>query len=61
MVDDEEAICYILVKFLLKGSHKVKTVDNGTDTIVLAQRGDFDHVLCDIAMPEVSGYDVIEA
>ncbi|MBT6562224.1 MAG: PAS domain-containing protein [Candidatus Scalindua sp.] len=61
VVDDEEAICNILIKFLSKDNHKVKAVDNGAEAIRLAKKENFDLVLCDIAMPEVSGYDVIQA
>lgn len=61
VVDDEEVICNILDKFLSKAGHKVKTVDNGADAIELMKREEFDLVLCDLAMPNVIGYDVIKA
>ncbi len=60
VVDDEEAICHILDKVLSRYGHRVRTIDNGADAIELAKRESFDLVLCDLAMPEVYGYDVIE-
>ena len=60
MVDDEEAICDILDKFLSRGGHKVKTVDNDADAIDIIKAEEFDLVLCDLSMPNVFGYDVIK-
>ncbi|MCP4373335.1 MAG: response regulator, partial [Deltaproteobacteria bacterium] len=60
VVDDEEEICNMLVKFLSKSGNKVKAVDNGADAIKLINSEHFDLVLCDLAMPNVFGYDVIK-
>ena len=61
VVDDEEEICNTLDEFLSKRGSKVKAVDNGADAIELINSEHFDLVLCDLAMPNVSGYDVIKA
>ena len=61
VVDDEEAIRDILNKFLSRDGHTVKAVDNGADAINMVEGEDFDLVLCDIAMPNVFGYDVVKA
>ena len=61
VVDDEEEICNILNKFFSRVGHIVKTVGNGAEAIELTKREDFDIVICDLAMPDVTGYDVIEA
>jgi CheY-like chemotaxis protein/two-component sensor histidine kinase len=61
VVDDEEAICNILDNFLSIKGHLVRTVDNGREAIILAKNVDYDLVLCDMAMPEVYGYDVIRS
>ena len=61
VIDDEEDICMILSRFLSREGHIVKTINNGTDAIELAGKEDFDLILCDLAMPEVTGYDVIKA
>lgn len=60
VVDDDENICNILNKFLLRNGHKVKTVDNGADAIELLNNEHFDLALCDLAMPNVFGYEVIK-
>ncbi len=61
VVDDEEDICEVLDSLLSKQGHKVLTVNNGAEAIELAKREAFDLVLCDLAMPDVFGYDVIKA
>ena len=61
VVDDEKELCDILDKFLSRSGHKVKTVYNGADAINIITTEDFDLVLCDLAMPDVFGYDVIKA
>ncbi|MCP4267384.1 MAG: PAS domain S-box protein [Candidatus Brocadiaceae bacterium] len=61
VVDDEKDICVVLDKLLSKCGHIVRTVDNGAEAIVLSRNVDYDLVLCDMAMPEVFGSDVIKA
>ncbi|MCP4252215.1 MAG: PAS domain S-box protein [Candidatus Scalindua sp.] len=61
VVDDEQEICDILSTFLTKKGHTVKVVSNGAEAIELSRREEFDLVLCDLAMPDVTGYDVIKA
>ncbi|MGR3173646.1 MAG: response regulator [Candidatus Scalindua sp.] len=61
VVDDNERICNILDIFFSKKGHLVRTVDNGREAIILAKNDDYDLVLCDLAMPNVYGYDVIKA
>ncbi len=59
VADEEEDICYILDKFLSRSGHKVKTVNDGFDAIELIKHESFDLVLCDLAMPNVYGFDVV--
>jgi len=61
VIDDETSICDILDKYLSGRGHLVRTVDDGAEAIILTSNDDYDLVLCDIAMPEVSGNDVIKA
>jgi len=60
VVDDQKAICDIHDQFLTSAGHKVKTVDNGADAINIVKAEEFDLVLCDLAMPDVYGIDVIK-
>jgi nitrogen fixation negative regulator NifL len=61
IVDDEEAICNLLDKFLSRCGHKVKIINNGADAIELMKKEEFELVLCDIAMPDTFGYDVVRS
>ncbi|MCP4268745.1 MAG: response regulator [Candidatus Brocadiaceae bacterium] len=61
VIDDEDALCNVLERFFLRFGNKVKTVNNGTDAINIVKSEDFDLVLCDLAMPDIFGCDVIEA
>jgi len=61
VVDDEEEICNMLVDYLSRFGHTVQSANGGAEAIELTKRENFDIVLCDIAMPDVFGYDVIKA
>jgi len=61
VVDDSDEMCVIMDNFITKAGHNIKTIDNGADAIELAGKEDFDLILCDLAMPNVYGYDVISA
>ena len=61
MVDDEPVIGSVL-KRILGTAHDVTVVDHGRDALSLLDAGaEFDVVLCDVVMPEVSGPQVYEA
>ncbi|MBT7593239.1 MAG: PAS domain S-box protein [Candidatus Scalindua sp.] len=61
VVDDDQEMCVILKTFLSGKGHIVKAVNSGAEAIELSRRDDFDLVLCDLAMPEVTGHDIIKA
>jgi PAS domain S-box-containing protein len=61
VVDDEQDMCETLSNFFIKEGHKVKSVNSGTDGISLLKSEDFDLILCDLVMPNVTGRDVIKA
>ena len=61
VIDDNEDVCEIMDGVLTRCGHAVKSVDNGAEAIELAGEKDFDLVLCDLLMPDVQGYDVVEA
>ena len=60
VVDDEDALCIVLDQFFPRYGNKVKTVNNGSDALNIVNAEDFDLVLFDLVMPDISGYDVIE-
>jgi CheY-like chemotaxis protein len=61
VVDDNECVGEILYEYLTWCGHSVKVVDNGAEAIELSTNEDFDLVLTDLVMPNVTGYDVIKA
>ncbi|MCP4268085.1 MAG: response regulator [Candidatus Brocadiaceae bacterium] len=61
VIDDEKKMCMMMNEFFSRSGQIVKTADNGAKAIALARKEDFDLVLCDLAMPEINGYDVIRA
>lgn len=56
VVDDEALICEGVRRAL--SGHDVEVAPSGRDAIRMCQDGDFDLVLCDVMMPDVSGVDV---
>ena len=60
IVDDNEDVCVIMNSFLTRDGHTVRTLNNGIEAIELTRIEDFDLVLCDLAMPGLTGYDVIK-
>ncbi len=61
VVDDDDDIGNILNVYLSKYGHNVKVVDNGSEAIELSMSEDFDLILTDLNMPNVTGRDVIKA
>ena len=61
VVDDEEKMCNCLHGFLTKEGYKVVCVNNGSEAIAMLENGGFSLVLCDLGMPEISGWDVMRA
>ncbi len=60
VVDDNEGVRNIMNVYLSRYGHKVKVVDNGADAIGLIMNEDFDLVLTNLIMPNVSGFNVIK-
>jgi signal transduction histidine kinase/DNA-binding response OmpR family regulator len=61
IVDDEQKICDLLSEHFLEDGHTVKSVNSGSMAIKLLRTENFDLVLSDLVMPEVSGHDIIKA
>ena len=56
VVDDEPLICEGIRRAL--SGHDVEVAPSGRDAIRLCEDGEFDLVLCDVMMPDVSGMEV---
>uniref|UniRef100_A0A832H285 Adenylate cyclase n=1 Tax=Oscillatoriales cyanobacterium SpSt-402 TaxID=2282168 RepID=A0A832H285_9CYAN len=60
VVDDVEANRDLLTRRLQRQGHKVAVAVNGREALELIKQQPFDLVLCDIMMPEMDGYQVLE-
>ncbi len=58
--DDEPAIRMTIQAFMEDMGYTVQTAVNGKEALRLIEAADFDAVLLDLAMPELSGLDVLK-
>jgi CheY-like chemotaxis protein len=62
LVIDDEPLIGRVVRTALSTEHDVEVVVHATDGLAMLEKGmTFDLILCDLAMPEVSGPAVFEA
>jgi CheY-like chemotaxis protein len=55
VVDDEPFVCDAMKMMLMFDGHQVETANNGQDALALFDRGGFDLVITDFAMPTMKG------
>src|SRR6266508_3644126 len=60
VVDDQEVIRHLLVRYLRELVHTSMTANGGQQAIELLQAQSFDLVLLDIMMPIMNGYEVLK-
>ncbi len=60
-MDDNEEICESLGKLFVEEGLNVYTVTNGADALKLINARKFDLLLCDLAMPDVNGIDIVNS
>ena len=61
LVDDNSEIGNMLQKYFTLTGNTCSITSNGHDALSIIQKNKFDVVLLDLAMPEYSGYDLLEA
>jgi DNA-binding NtrC family response regulator len=61
VVDDEEPLLKILVRFLSGLGHNVLGATNGADGLTILEDGGVDLLVTDINLPEVDGIQLLEA
>ena len=61
VIDDEETMRHMLSKVLGKTGYIVETASNGYEALEMIQNSDFEFILCDIKMPNMSGMDFLKA
>ena len=60
VVDDEEALRYLLSTELAAEGYEVETAGDGDEAIEAIRQKDYDIVLLDIKMPRVDGFEVLK-
>ena len=61
VADDDKDTANMLTAILEDEGHKVRAVYEGTEVMTAVRRFEPDAVILDIAMPRMSGYDVVKA
>ncbi len=60
VIDDEESMCNFMEIMLSKEGYTVETTNSGLEGISKLQRENFDLVIADLNMPEISGLEVLQ-
>ncbi|MBM4306691.1 MAG: sigma-54-dependent Fis family transcriptional regulator [Deltaproteobacteria bacterium] len=61
IVDDEESFRNVLTVILKKEGYEVEGAANGEEGLSKVASTEFDHVLCDIRMPQMDGLEFLQA
>ena len=59
VVEDDLDLNFILCKILTNAGHRVQSAFSGSEALALLERGDYDGVILDLMLPEVSGEALI--
>ena len=58
VIDDEPAVVEIIARALRRKGYQVDTANDGTSALACLYRTNYDLVLCDVRMPDMSGPDL---
>ena len=61
LVDDDPEVSEVLELMLAQMGHRVAVVAQGAVAIALFEQGDYDLVITDLGMPDISGWEVAKA
>jgi two-component system sensor histidine kinase/response regulator len=61
VAEDNEFNSQLLEQLLVRRGYRVRVANNGRDALSLAEKGAFDLLLLDVHMPELDGFQVIQA
>src|SRR5439155_8026969 len=61
VAEDNEFNAQLLEQLLVRRGHRVRLATNGREALSLAEEGAFDLLLLDVHMPELDGFEVIQA
>ena len=59
IVDNEATLGKVLSRFLTGEGYNVVFIDNGAGALDHLKKDEFDLVLCDLGMPDISGWDIM--
>lgn len=59
IIDDDQDICRLLVRFLSKNGFETESVENGEDALKLLKEKQFELVLSDYRLPDTTGVDLL--
>ncbi|MFH1373588.1 MAG: sigma-54 dependent transcriptional regulator [bacterium] len=59
VIDDEDSMCNFMEIMLTKEGYRVDTAGSGKAGVILLKENNYDLVLADLSMPEMSGIDVL--
>src|SRR5689334_13688723 len=60
IIDDEPKMTEVLARMLGREGHTVEFTTNPSGALEMLGQRQFDIILCDLKMPEISGIDVLE-
>lgn len=60
IIEDEPLISQSLKKMLEKRGHRVEVTESGNEAIQLIAAGDYDRIVCDLMLQDITGFDVLE-
>lgn len=60
IIEDEFLIAQSLRKILEKKGHQVIVTESGTEAIRLIAENNYDRIVCDLMLQDISGFDVLE-
>ena len=61
VAEDNELSAQVLEQSLVRQGHRVRLASNGREVLTLAEQGGFDLLLLDVHMPELDGFQVVQA
>jgi two-component system, sensor histidine kinase and response regulator len=61
VAEDNEFNAQLLEQLLVRRGHRVRLANNGREALALAEEGPFDLLLLDVHMPELDGFQVVQA
>lgn len=61
LVDDNQSITTMMSRYLTIKGHECVISNDGRNGLMLIEQQKFDVILLDIAMPEFTGFDIVDA